>query len=310
MRTLVRRWGVALVMVGSLAACEDTPETAVVETVASDPSLPPDTAAIPVAPTSAWLRSSGPVLVVPGGAPGDAHIVFPELTDTTLTDTVRFAPARAEGLVLDLFDRSGLVAQDTVARMAAHEWTEGCIDWPAAALRGAPLRWTVGFAAGRVAPIPMDSIEGMSAPDSSALAVTLARLASTLPDSAGSRFRGLPFRVRSAYRMPLEGGGRAVIADLVRRLTVEASPLEEHTLMIAEHDSAGAPLRMVYHDRRAGTEELLEAVELLSAVRIGADAHAALVLVHVGYETTAYTLLERLRPGQWRTRWRSVTTGC
>ena len=34
------------------------------------------------------------------------------------------------------------------------------------------------------------------------------------------------------------------------------------------------------------------------------------VLVHVGYETTAYTLLERLGPARWRTRWRSVTTGC
>ncbi|HSJ64131.1 MAG TPA: hypothetical protein VK922_09610 [Gemmatimonadaceae bacterium] len=310
MRTLAGRWGIVLVMVAPLAACEGERAATPIDSVVSEPTLPPDTAAVPVAPTSAWLRSSGPVLAVPGPNPGDAHIVFPELTDTTLTDTVRFAPSRADGLVLELFDRSGLVAQDTVARMAAHEWTEGCIDWPAAALRGAPLRWTVGFAAGRVAPIPLDSIEAMPASDSSALAVTLARLASTLPDSAGSRFQGLPFRVRTAYRMPLEGGGRAVIADLVRRLTVEASPLEEHTLMIAEHDSAGAPLRMVYHDRRAGTEEVLEAMELLAAVRIGADAHAALVLVHVGYETTAYTLLERLRPGQWRTRWRSVTTGC
>jgi hypothetical protein len=91
---------------------------------------------------------------------------------------------------------------------------------------------------------------------------------------------------------------------------VEANPLEEHTLLIAERDSATAPLRVVHFDRRAGTEESVEAVELLAAVRLGPDAHPALVLVHVGYETTAYTLLERLGPARWRTRWRSVTTGC
>lgn len=310
MRALVRHCGLGLVMLMALAACERTRETPRVDTTVVEPTLPPDTAALPVMPTSAWLRSAGPVLAVPGSSPGDAIIVFPGLTDTTLTDTVRFAPGRAEGLALDLFDRSGLVAQDTVARMPPHAWTEGCIDWPAASLRGAPLRWTVGFGRGRVEAIPLDSIEGMPAQDSSGLAATLARLASTLPDSAGSRFQGVPFRVHRAYRMDVGDGRRVVIADVVRRLALEANPQEEHTLMVAERDSAGAPLRVVYHDRRAGSEEAVEAVELLAAIRIGADAHPALVLVRVGYETTAYTLLERLGPDRWQTRWRSVTTGC
>jgi hypothetical protein len=279
-----------------------------VDSVATDPTLPPDTAAPPIVPTSTWLRSAGPVLAVPGGGPGDAVIIFPELTDTTLADTVRFDPARVEGLALELFDRAGRVTPDTIASMPPHEWTEGCIDWPTAALRGAPFTWTVGFAAGRVTPIPLDSIEGMAPQDSAALAASLTRIASTLPDSGEPRFRGLPFRVRTAYRFQLDDSTTVTVADLVRLVTVEANPREEHTLLITERTGAG-DLRVAYHDRRSGTEETLEAVELLAAVRLGADAHPALVMVHVGYETTAYALLERIG-GDWRRRWRSVTTGC
>jgi hypothetical protein len=309
MRPPRRLLPLVLVMLVLVAACERARETPPPDTIATDPTLPPDTAAIPSVSTSAWLRAAGPVLAVPGGGPGDAVIVFPELTDTTISDTVRFESTRAEGLVLDLFDRSGRGTQDTVARMPPHEWTEGCIDWPSAALRGAPLRWTMGFAAGRVTAIPLDSIEGMPAQDSASLAATLARIASTMPDSGEVRFRGLPFRVRTAYRFHLADSTAVIVADLVRLVTVEANPREEHTLLIAERDSAAGELRIVYYDRRAGSEETLEAVELLGAVRLGADAHPALVLVHVGYETTAYALLERLG-GEWRQRWRSVTTGC
>ena len=312
MRARTRLLPLSLVMLlpGLTAACEGAREETPPDTVAADPMLPPDTAAVPVRSTSAWLRAAGPILAVPGGGPGDAVIVFPELTDTTLSDTVRFSSARAEGLVLDLFDRSGRVTRDTVARMPPHEWTEGCIDWPSAALRGAPLHWTIGFAAGRVTPIPLDSIEGMPAQDSASLAASLARIASAMPDSGEPRFRGLPFRVRTAYRFRLRDSTMVIVADLVRLLTVEANPREEHTLLITERDSASAEPRVVYHDRRAGSEETLEAVELLGAVRLGADSHPALVLVHIGYETTAYALLERLGDGVWRRRWRSVTTGC
>jgi hypothetical protein len=307
MRAPTRLLPLSLVMM-MLAACERTREAAPPETVAAEPTLPPDTAAIPTVSTSAWLRAAGPVLALPGGGPGDAVIVFPELTDTTLTETVRFQSARVEGLALDLFDRSGLVAQDTVARMPPHEWTEGCIDWPSASLRGAPLRWTIGFAAGRVTAIPLDSIEGMPAQDSASLAATLARIASTMPDSGEARFRGLPFRVRTAHRFQLDDSTTVIVADLVRLLTVEANPREEHTLLITEREPRGEA-RVVYYDRRTGSEETLEAIELLGAVRLGVDAHPALVLARVGYETTAYALLERLR-GEWRRRWRSVTTGC
>lgn len=309
MRTVPRSI-IVLVMLAAAVGCERDREQAPIDTVAADPTLPPDTAVLPPVSTSAWDRSAGSILTVPGGGPGDALIIFPELTDTTLTDTTRFAPSRAEGIPLELFDRSGLTTSDTVAQMAAHEWTGGCTEWPSAALRGAPLRWTVGFAAGRVSPIPLDSIEGMSSQDSSALAATLARSASTLPETPEDRFRGLPFRVRSAYRFSTGDGTLIVVADLVRRLTVEASPLEEHTLLVAERDSAAAAPRVVYHDRRAGPEEKVEAIELLAAVELGRVPHPALVMARVGYETIAYTLLERLAPGRWRTRWTSVTTGC
>ena len=237
-------------------------------------------------------------------------MIFPELTDTTLTDTVLFRPTRVEGLALDLFDRGGLITADTVMSMPAHVWTSGCLDWPRATLRGAPLRWTVGFAAGRVTPIPLDSIEGMPAQDSSVLAAALARAASNLEESPESRFRGLPFLVRTAYRFRADDSSTVIVADLVRRLTLEANPQEEHTLLVAERDSTGAPFRVAYHDRRSGSEEAFDAVELLGAVMLRAPERPALVLARVGDETTAYTLLEMVAPGRWQRRWTSVTTSC
>ncbi|HUF29156.1 MAG TPA: hypothetical protein VMM77_00735 [Gemmatimonadaceae bacterium] len=299
-----------VVMLAWLLACESAGEAPPVDTAFVTPTLPPDTAAIPTIATSAWDRSAGSVLAIPGSAPGEALMVFPELTDTTLTDTVLFASSRVEGLALDLFDRSGLVTADTVMRMPAHAWTAGCMDWPRATLRGAPLRWTVGFAAGRVTPVPLDSIEGMPAQDSSVLAAALAREASNLPDAHGSRFHGVPFLVRAAYRFRADDGSAVVIADLVRRLPLEANPQEEHTFLVAHRDSVNVPFRVVYHDRRSGSEEAFDAIELLGAVRMGSPPHPALVLARVGDETTAYTLLELVAPGRWQTRWTSVTTTC
>lgn len=310
MRLFFRRASPGLVMLASLGGCERAREAPPVDTALVTPTLPPDTAAIPTISTSAWERSAGSVLAIPGSTPGEALMIFPELTDTTLTDTVLFRPTRVEGLALDLFDRGGLVTADTVTSMPAHAWTSGCLDWPRATLRGAPLGWTVGFAAGRVTPIPLDSIEGLPAQDSSVLAAALARAASNLEESPESRFRGLPFLVRTAYRFHADDSSTVVVADLVRRLTLEANPQEEHTLLVVERDSAGAPFRVVYHDRRSGSEEAFDAIELLGAVMLRAPERPALVLARVGDETTAYTLLELVAPGHWQRRWTSVTTGC
>jgi hypothetical protein len=239
---------------------------------------------------------------------GQALIIFPELTDSTLADTVTFAPARVQGIALNLFDRSGLVATDTVASMQGRQWTTGCMEWPSASLRGSAPGWTVGFVAARVDPLPLDSLEATPSADSARMAVTITRLASAIPDDSQSRFRGLPFRVRYAYRAIAGDGRWIVVASLVRRLTVEASPLEEYTLLVAEGDSAS--LGTVYHERASGTEEKVESTELLAAVMLGAPRRAALVLARVGYESTRYALLERLGRGNWRVRWQSVTTGC
>lgn len=290
-------------------ACERTRDAAPTDTSGAAPMLPPDTAALPPVRASAWDRTAGALLVLSGPNPGDAIVLLPELTDSTLADTVRFDPSLADGVALDLFARSGFISTDTIATMAPHSWTTGCIDWPAAALRRARAGWTVGFPAGRVTALPLDSIEGMSRADSSALAASLARAGSNLPDDPSSRLRGLPFRVRAAWRFTRPDGGQAVVADLLRRLTLEASPMEEHTLLVAERDSAGHDWRVVYHDRRAGAEESVEAIEVLAGVRM-ADGRPALVLARSGDETTRYMLLERIAPGRWAVRWQSVTTGC
>ena len=131
--------------------------------------------------------------------------------------------------------------------------------------------------------------------------------------------------VVAAYRFAPAPRVTAVIADLVRKLNQEANPLQEHTLLIAEGDSAaegGTPvaldsvstrgqLRTVYSERAAATEERIVTTEVLAAVALDEPGppRSALVLGRVGYDATAYALLERTASGTWHVRWTSAT-GC
>lgn len=167
--------------------------------------------------------------------------------------------------------------------------------------------WSVALQARSVTPFRMDSIEALSPSDSAGLSVELARVASSVPDSSGSRFSASPFVVLSARRFEALGR-RIVVAHLVRRLPQEASPLEEHTLVIAERaDSAeGGPYVAAHYERSEGREETVDHYEVLAAVR---SREAVFLLLSREREAqTVYEILQRTKTG-WRTRW-SRTLAC
>lgn len=307
----------ALFVSASLLACER-----------SHPAAPPDTTrpaapesvetAAPPPPPPAWDASAGTVMLARAGAPTVASVVFPEYSDSTLPDTVHFDPGAVRDATVDLFGRSGEIGTARIARMQPKTWTDedDCVEWPSAAIEPSvdsarASGWSVAFLHGRAQPVPLDSIESMSRPDSARLAADITRLVSALPGDTSRTFRGIPLSVRTAYRFPAAPGVDGVVADVVRRLNQEANPLEQHTFVVAERDSAaGKPYRVVFHERSAGSEDSLETIDVLAALRLGTPPRTALVLLRQGPDTGAYALLERSDRGEWHIRWTSVHTGC
>jgi hypothetical protein len=175
---------------------------------------------------------------------------------------------------------------------------------------GASPGWRIGFATGHVQAIKLDSIEAMPSSDSASLAASLAQTAATLPIASDPTFRGLPFRVRSAYTFRLDSVD-IVIADVVRSVNEEANPRLEHLLIIGERP-AGTTGKYTagYYSRTAGAEETTQATEVLAVVRIGSSRKPA-VVVNIEYDDgRKLGLIERTAPGQWRSIWRSAYTDC
>lgn len=313
-------------LVAALAACdrrEPAPvvyDTAVVETpsVAVEPATPPP------APNTGWRAAeAGPLLAVPAGSALRAQLVFPHFTDTTLTATTAFALAPIEGDTVELFGPAGLVGAATLTApvppvprtRGADPEAPACTGWPLATLRPAaePLSpWRAAFAAGRARALPLDSASALTGPDSARLAADVARVASTVPQPAGSPFRGLPFVVRDARRFTPVEGTQAVVADVVRRLNLEAAAEMEHLLLVAERRAGhpNAPWTLAYVERTAGAEETLEMSEVLAAVALGPTARPTLVIGRDYGDGAAYALIERDAEGRWRLRWGSAYAGC
>jgi hypothetical protein len=150
----------------------------------------------------------------------------------------------------------------------------------------------------------------MSSADSAALAVALAQTAATLPVKVDPTFRGLPFRVRSAYTFRLDSV-QVVVADIVRSVNEEANPRLEHILIIGERPSGTAgKFGVGYFSRTAGAEESTQATELLAAVAIGGMRLPAIV-VNIEYDDGGKLgLIERTDSGQWQATWKSAYTDC
>ncbi|MDQ3699147.1 MAG: hypothetical protein M3373_14175 [Gemmatimonadota bacterium] len=294
----------------ALIACDQPREPARSDTAAVVAPPPPDTTPAPVR-RPAWAVRAGPVLVVRDSASvGGALVILPLAGESAIPDSARGHLSVVDGATLDLFNVRGSAGKGVVADVLETDAGDACGPWMAATVRPAggdtaSGDWTVAFAPGRVRPVPLYPVEMMPTADSARLAAEVTRLASALPDSPASPFRGLPFRVRTAHRFSAAPGVVAVAADLVRKVPQEAMPLEEHTLLVAERDSADAEARFrdVYHDRRSATEERVVTNEVLASVRVGTPGRTSLVLALIGYDSISYAMLERSPAGRWRMRW-------
>ena len=185
---------------------------------------------------------------------------------------------------MDLFSRRGLAGAAVLASAAAGNFTGTCTAWPTATVttaEGPPPDWSVGFQSGHATALPMDSMMGLPSADSARRAAAIARAASALPDDTAAAFRGLPFAVRDAHQFILPSGDTVLAAEVVRRLNQEASPQEEHLLIVLERDTlagpggAPPPFVVAYSERTSGPEDDVESSEMLAAVDTRPRAAAA-----------------------------------
>jgi hypothetical protein len=251
----------------------------------------------PASAASDWVPELGQLLVVPSDSLNTGIVLFPATPSPGSISTAHLTLLSASGDSNSA--RASLVVSDS----------QVCGEAPTVRLTGpATIPWSVGLSARSAAPLRLDSIEALPAADSARHAAELARLASALPMSRGSRFTGLPFVVFSARRFEAHGR-HVVVAHLVRRLPQEATPWEEHTLVIAERSAAAPeePYVVTHHQRSDGTEETAEQFEVLSAIR--GSGTTLLLLARDQEARTRYEILERQKTGGWRPRW-SRTLAC
>jgi hypothetical protein len=275
----------------------------------SGASLPPIYPSGPLGNTG-WNVDAGPVMIVSIGTGGDSiAVVLPEVADSTVASIQGIRPP-ISGLTFDLFGRGGKIGSSAASPLPPVDTTQECYSWPLAKLQSSHSNWRVGFAAGRVHPIMLDSIEAMPSADSAALAASLAQTAATMRIASDPTFRGLPFRVRSAYTFRLDSVD-VVIADVVRSVNEEANPRLEHLLLIGERPAgAKGKFNLGYYSRTAGAEESTQATEVLAAVQIG-SANRSAIVVNIEYDDGGKLgLVERVGPGEWRATWRSAYTDC
>jgi hypothetical protein len=188
---------------------------------------------------------------------------------------------------------------------------EECAVWPAVALSADSSRsWTVAFQRGVASPIILRPIESLPPADSARLAVQLTRLATLLPNDTSRAFRGLPFVIRAAHRFTPPGGTEAVIAEVVRRVNVEANPREETLLLIADRESPTAEWRVAYSERASGDEVHVERATPLAAVSLGPQALPTVVIERTGADWVTYAFIQRFGDGVWRESWESAHSGC
>jgi hypothetical protein len=300
----------------AVAACERGAEPLPVDTVAVPLPAEEDTIVeVPPVVTTWPGAAAGTALFIAGQTPSRAIVVLPEVTD--LRGDARPDAGRVRSLTLDLFDRTGRVGQARLETVSDEPALLDCPGWPQGLLTPigqstALPSWSVAFSEGRVQPLTLRPLDNMSRADSARLAADATRLAAALPTDTVSSFHGIPFYVRMAYRFSPVPGTEALVAEVVRRVPLEAAPLEEHTIIVGERPSGDrdARWRTVFHERVSGVETAVSTWEVLAAVTLDESGTPALVLDSVLFEGDVYMLLERGADGRWRIRWSSAYAGC
>jgi len=283
--------------------------------------LIPFAAALALA-ASCTSKDEGTTGSPPGGAPSDSSPARPAVSWFEGAEPMLLAPAHsndralvvmADSLAPDLDD--GALPQDATlirldgtllpVRVSVSSSSDGCVD---AALQPAPgTTWGVGFVGRPPEGVRVDSIRAISRQDSAALTPMIFGLASSVQNTPGGRFSGLPFSLVDFWRVRTPGGVTIVIATTKRQINQEDSPRDERTLLIAEADASGA-FKRVYSARSAGPEETVEGSELLAVVSF--QGAMQLVFSHDFGEEVSYSVVERLPAGSWTLRWSSRRFSC
>ena len=260
--------------------------------------------------TTGWRAENGPVLIIADDSMANAMIIHGS-NDSSATLTL----AASDTLAIDVFSPAGKMGT-AVLRASSSGRGDACLEWPTARVQqrsGSVIRpWTMGFAAGHVAGVAMDSLAGMTRRDSVGLATEIAKLASLAPGDTAAMFRGLPFRVHTAYTFRTGADEATLIATVIRTVNQEANARTEHLLLIADRDrnATGSPFVLDYAERSAGPEESSETVEILGAALIGADKRPATVIGRTDESGMAFSIIERDDHGKWQLRWSSPFSDC
>ena len=293
------------VVLGGCERSRSSPSTDTAPAAAAEPGRPT------VGPTtSGWDASAGRLLLIPGPGPDQALVIDPE-RQGSIDSTPPLEPDVVRGVTATLIGSDGSALTVRLAGTAAPAKDDQCAaPWPVVQLTADTTftDWKLGLVSQAVRPIPLDSLSGLDASDSAAMAAAAAGVASTLPVKDEAYFRGLPFALHSLHRFSPAPGVQAFAAALVRRVNQEDSPFEERTFVIAEREG-DAPWRARYHERSSGTEEEVESAETVAGVVLGAANTASLLLVREVGDGLAYRLLQR-DGSRWRARWSSAVGRC
>jgi hypothetical protein len=296
----LRRAGSVLAACFALA-CERPKTPARADSLPSPRPSTLDTTVSGSSPRGRWDDAIGPVLLVPASSPATAFVVTPD--SATAVATLAAIPHPAS---VTLFGRGGTVQTAELSAVA----NAGVCATGTLSAAPPPRAWSIGFIGGVSAPLAIDSTEAISRSDSSALVVTMNRLASALPNDSAGRFAGLPFLVRSLWRFTIPSGPFVAVGTVTRQINQEATPLQEHTLLVAERAPHDSTFSTAYSERSYGAEETIESRELLAGALVGGARTPALFLIRDYGEATAYGLIERGADGRWRRRWTSTRRHC
>ena len=290
-----------MVVVCFALACDRAKQPSRADSLVRPRASAPDSTTAASSPRGRWDDAIGPVLLVPASSPATAFVVAPDSATTTAGLAAIPHPAS-----VTLFGRGGTVQ---TAELTTVSDTGVCAIGSLSAAPP-PRPWSIGFIGGVIAPLALDSTEAISRGDSSALIVTMNRLASALPNDSAGRFAGLPFVVRSLWRFTIPNGPLVAVASVTRQINQEATPLQEHTLLVAERASGDSAFATAYSERSYGEEETIESRELLAGALIGGARTPALFLIRDYGDATAYGLIERGADGRWHRRWTSTRRHC
>lgn len=275
----------------------------------TDTTLPPPASAVESLATNdlarQWDSSAGTTLLVRDDSLTRA--IYP--TVTQLDSTAVLDEALVRGFAADAVAPSGSAGPLRIRGFAPID--EECAVWPAVSLSMDSARaWTVAFQQGVATAVELRPIEALASSDSARLAAELTRLAATLPNDTARAFRGLPFVIRAAHGFTPIAEIDAVVAEVARRVNVEANPREETLLLVAERASGSREWRVAYSQRASGAEAHVERATPLAAVKLGATAVPTLVVERAGSDWIVYAFVQRQPDGRWRVSWESAYSGC